>query len=87
MVLRSTTWIRLLDWIEAATLRFGLLGPLTAGVIEAGGHSREGRQRLAQLAALQADSMRMAAGEQLEQFQEPVTSARPADLGGVWANA
>src|SRR3546814_8808420 len=56
--------LKLLDCIEAAALWFagwvlpvvfvtvvwfGLLGPLTAGVIEAGGHSREGRQLLVQL--------------------------------------
>lgn len=64
MKIRSTTWAKLLDCIEAAALWFagwvlpvvfvtvvwfGLLGPLTAGVIEAGGHSREGRQLLVQL--------------------------------------
>lgn len=64
MKIRSTTWVKLLDCIEAAALWFagwvlpvvfvtvvwfGLLGPLTAGAIEAGGHSREGRQLLVQL--------------------------------------
>lgn len=64
MKIGSATWVKLLDHVEAAALWFagwvlpvvfvlvvwfGLLGPLTAGVLEAGGHSREGRQLLVQL--------------------------------------
>lgn len=65
MKIGSTTWMKLLDYLEAAALWcagwvlpivfvtvawFGLLGPLTAGAIEAGGHTREGRQLLVQMA-------------------------------------